>query len=295
MNRPHLSLRILIMAAVLLAATGCTRTKPSPQGPQAAAAEKHTVPSEKETNALSAPETVPDPTQDACSSGCPDTAKIGTSEHNRANCFHLRPAATVTRTVTKRTTGKTVKKTGGKSPKTTVTAVKTKTGKRQQTTAAKPAAAKKNGKQATPPAPAVQTEVRQITSGICQPQSLIYARCRTGISTCRLGDTSPVQWFACARKSGDTTAIPVPGSVMVLDVNAGRGMPTGHPVYVEEATPRQDGTWSLRISHTNYDRKCHLDLDATVLYNPLRMTASFQSGPWDSWAKDLKALGFILR
>lgn len=130
--------------------------------------------------------------------------------------------------------------------------------------------------------------------GRCQPQSLIYARCRTGFMSCRLGDTSPVQWFHCARKNRITTSRPTTGSVMVLDVNSRRGMPTGHPVYVEQVKANGDGTWLLRISHTNYDRKCHLDLDATVLYNPAHMTASFRTGPWSTWASDLKVLGFIL-
>jgi surface antigen len=133
------------------------------------------------------------------------------------------------------------------------------------------------------------------TVGCCQPQSLIYARCRTGIKSCQLGDTSPVQWFACARKNGATTATPTAGSVIVLDANTGRNMPTGHPAYVEEVAKNQDGTWTLRISHTNYDRKCHLDLDATVLFDPKRMTASFESGPWGPWAKNLKVMGFILQ
>jgi hypothetical protein len=136
---------------------------------------------------------------------------------------------------------------------------------------------------------------RHRSIGRCQPQSLIYARCRTGFMTCRQGDTSPVQWFACAKRSGNTTSHPTAGSVMVLGVNVKRGMSTGHPVYVEQVKANGDGTWVLRISHTNYDRKCHLDLDATVLYNPAHMTASFRSGPWSTWASDLKVLGFILR
>ncbi len=129
----------------------------------------------------------------------------------------------------------------------------------------------------------------------CQPQSLIYARCRTSLSTCRLGDTSPVQWFSCAQKKGNTTLQPVAGSVMVLAANSRRGMPTGHPVYVEQVTAGKGGTLLLRLSHTNYDRKCHLDRDATVLFNPAKMTATFETGPWRTWAHNLKVLGFILR
>ena len=127
----------------------------------------------------------------------------------------------------------------------------------------------------------------------CQPQSLIYARCRTGIDTCRLGDTSPVQWFACARKNGSTSSVPKAGSILILAGNSGRRMPTGHPAYVEEACVNKDGTWTLRLSHTNYDRRCHLDLDAKVIFCPKHRTARFVTGPWSSWAKELKVLGFI--
>lgn len=129
----------------------------------------------------------------------------------------------------------------------------------------------------------------------CQPQSLIYARCRSGIATCKLGDTSPVQWFACAKKMGNTSSVPTGGSVMLLDGNGGWKMRTGHPVYVENAKKNSNGTWLLRVSHTNYDRQCHLDQDASVIFDPAKMTVSFQSGPWSCWAGDLKILGFVLR
>lgn len=128
----------------------------------------------------------------------------------------------------------------------------------------------------------------------CQPQSLIYARCRTGIDTCRLGDTSPVQWFACARKNGATISTPKAGSVIILAAKKGHCMPTGHPAYVEEVCPNKDGTWTLRLSHTNYDRRCHLDRDAKVIFCPKTMEARFVTGPWSAWANDLKVLGFIV-
>jgi hypothetical protein len=130
---------------------------------------------------------------------------------------------------------------------------------------------------------------------MCQPQSLVYARCRSGIRTCQLGNTSPEGWFACAAQHGATTATPHAGSVMVLAANAQRKMYTGHPVYVEEVCPEKDGSWRLRISHTNYDRRCHLDHNAWVRFFPQSMTASFQTGPWAPWAKNLRVLGFILR
>lgn len=135
---------------------------------------------------------------------------------------------------------------------------------------------------------------RKVT-GRCQPQCIPYARCRSGFMSCRLGDTSPVQWFECARKAGDTSSVPKAGSLMVIGVEKRHNMSTGHLGYVEEACPNADGTWTLRFSHTNYDRKCHLDLDARVVFNPKTMRAAFLSGPWKTWARDLMILGFILK
>ncbi|MBZ4684792.1 MAG: hypothetical protein JG774_537 [Desulfomicrobiaceae bacterium] len=130
---------------------------------------------------------------------------------------------------------------------------------------------------------------------MCQPQSLIYARCRSGIMSCRLGNTSPEAWFACAAKAGNTTTTPQAGAVMVLASTKARKIFTGHPVYVEKACREPNGTWSLTISHTNYDRQCHLDRNAHVTFDPKTMTATFHSGPWATWAKGLQVRGFIVR
>jgi hypothetical protein len=262
--------RLLVLVAVLLLTVGCSRSKPSAQTPPPPEPQYHTAASVQEASPPSQ-ETAPESRPDTSNGTCRDEYSIRNSERNRNACFHLQPGATTTKVVKQQIPGKTVK-----ASKT----AKSSTKKGQKTTGKTPAT--------------TATKVVQ-TTGRCQPQSLIYARCRTGFMTCRLGDTSPVQWFACARKNNSTSSTPVAGSVMVLDVNTRRGMPTGHPAYVEEVKKNKDGTWTLRISHTNYDRKCHLDQDATVLFDPKHMTASFATGPWGAWAKDLKALGFILR
>lgn len=137
--------------------------------------------------------------------------------------------------------------------------------------------------------------VKTTTTTRCQPQSLIYARCRSGIDICRRGNTSPVQWYSCAMQQGAVSRQPQAGSVIILAGNSRRNMPTGHPAYVEEVCPNNDGTWSLRLSHTNYDRRCNLDRDARVIFCPKTMTARFVTGPWSQWATDLKVLGFIRR
>jgi hypothetical protein len=151
------------------------------------------------------------------------------------------------------------------------------------------------------PAPAAAADARDacyrlvpaVNGGRCQPQSLIYSRCRTGIMTCRLDDTSPVQWFACEKNRGATTSLPTTGSVLILAANAKRGMPTGHTLHVEDACPEPGGTWLLRLSHTNHDRKCSLDLDAAARFHPASMRVEFLSGAWSAWASHLTALGFI--
>jgi hypothetical protein len=262
MNNTSLTFRFFLILAFLLASTGCTR---SPHLSQSAQPSEPISPAVNAEQAKALANAAGQEKPESLQGKCPDDRTIRESEHNRANCYHLQPGATTTITKKKRATCKAAKTTLKKGQKATA----------KKTTATK------------------TTVVR--TTGRCQPQSLIYARCRTGITTCRLGDTSPVQWFACARKNGDTSSIPTAGSVMVLDSNSGRGMPTGHPMYVEAVKENKDGTWTLRISHTNYDRKCHLDQDATVLYHPKHLTANFQSGPWATWANSLKSLGFILR
>jgi len=260
-----LSVRILTLFAFLILSTGCAKTPPPGETPMPPPLEQQSACSEQDTT-LTPADTAIESGQDGHTATCPDARTIRESERGRASCYHLQPGATIT--------------THKKEKQTTRQAVKTAKKKGHKTT----------GKTVT----ATKKKMHQVT-GMCQPQSLIYARCRTGIKTCRMGNTSPVQWFACAKKNRATTSTPTAGSIMVLDGNSRRGMPTGHPVYVEEVKNNKNGTWTLRISHTNYDRKCHLDLDATVLFDPKHMTATFQSGPWGSWAKDLKALGFILQ
>lgn len=251
-----------VFAAAALFVTGCNASKPL--SPQPVPVETTQQPQTTEHKAPASEQVI----SEESSTTCRSEQAIRESERNRASCFHLQPGTTSTKVVKEQVPAK---------------------------SGAKSSPSKKKDSNVTAKTPMVTVTKVVKTTGRCQPQSLIYARCRTGIATCKLGDTSPVQWFACAKKNNATTSIPVAGSVIVLDVNSRRGMPTGHPAYVEEVRKNGDGTWNLRISHTNYDRKCHLDQDATVMYDPKRMTVAFMSGPWATWAKDLKALGFILR
>jgi surface antigen len=251
---------LIVFAAILLLVAGCGKhTKPPQQAPEPATAQQHSVAPVEEAS--------PAEQEEGDRPGsCRDEQAIRASEHGRAACFHLQPGATTTRVVKHQVPAKSAKgahavKKGAK------TAAKTHT----------------------------TTETKVVHTGRCQPQCVIYARCRTGFATCRLGDTGPVQWFACAAKNGATSSHPHVGSVMVFAAHSGHGMPTGHVAYVEAAKKHGNGTWQLRISHTNYDRKCHLDQDAMILFDPKQMTVTVETGPWAPWGKHLKILGFILR
>jgi hypothetical protein len=300
MNSTPRSLCVLAVALLLLA-TGCSSHSPSASPSRLAASPPSKTGATGTSSSLS--DTPPITGSDKPDGVCADPEKIQASERNRDSCYHLQPARTVVHKKaapkTKKTAAKTTAKTAnrgtkGKSSSKTVTATSVKTAKSTTAKATTKTTGKNKGKHTANPTITSQAQEYR-TVGLCQPQSLIYARCRTGITTCQLGNTSPVQWFACARTSGATTATPTAGSVIVLDANRDRNMATGHPAYVEEVHNNPDGTWTLRLSHTNYDRQCHLDQDATVLFDPRRMTASFESGPWGPWAKNLKVMGFILR
>lgn len=127
----------------------------------------------------------------------------------------------------------------------------------------------------------------------CEPQSLTYARQRSGIITSRNGrENGPLTWLASEKKLGRTTTEPTAGSVLILGAQ-GHGMPTGHVAYVEKVSPGGPSTYRVVFSHTNYDRQCHLETDIESLYNRDTMTLDIQSGAWESWGRGLKVAGFI--
>ena len=127
----------------------------------------------------------------------------------------------------------------------------------------------------------------------CEPQSLTYARQRSGIMSSRNGtDNGPMTWFASEKKSGRTTDEPTPGSVLILG-SQGHGMPTGHVAYVEQVFAEGPSTYRVIFSHTNYDRRCHLETAIEARYNRATMTLDVHSGAWKDWGRGLKVAGFI--
>lgn len=128
----------------------------------------------------------------------------------------------------------------------------------------------------------------------CEPQCIPYARCRSGIMSCRLGrENNSLTWFACEKKNGNTANTPIPGAIMILKANAARLMPTGHALYVETVAAKGRDTYLLTLSHANYDRACGLEVNAQALFNCKSMRVDFLSGEWKDWAKNLAVHGFI--
>ena len=129
----------------------------------------------------------------------------------------------------------------------------------------------------------------------CEPQSLPFARCRSGIASCRLGyENSPLTWFACEKERGNTSLTPQPGSILILAANGRRKMPTGHVAYVEEVVAQSATSYRLTFTHTNYDRRCSLETNIEAIYDSVARTLDIHGGAWQAWGKGLPVAGFIL-
>lgn len=161
---------------------------------------------------------------------------------------------------------------------------------KKKTAAVKKAKKTKSIKAASHPR---QPRVVRTTCLRCEPQSLTYARQRSGIMTSRNGaDNGPLTWFASERASGRATNDPMAGSVLILG-GQGHGMPTGHVAYVEKVVRESPSTYRLVFSHTNYDRRCHLETDIEAIYHRDAMTLDIMEGAWKDWGRGLKVAGFI--
>jgi hypothetical protein len=138
-------------------------------------------------------------------------------------------------------------------------------------------------------------QVRKRTvGGRCEPQSLTYARGRSGIMRSRNGrENGPLTWFAAEQRLGKTTDQPAPGSVLILGSDRGHGMTTGHVAFVEKAIPSGPSRYKLLFSHTNYDRKCSLETNIEAIYNSSAKTLDIFSGAWQPWGRGLRVAGFI--
>jgi hypothetical protein len=132
-------------------------------------------------------------------------------------------------------------------------------------------------------------------AGRCEPQSLPFARCRSGIDSCRIGhENGPLTWFACEKARGNTSLTPRSGSILILGANTRRKMPTGHVAYVEEVVAKSDTVYRLVFSHTNYDRRCSLETNIEATYDSAARTLDIHGGAWQAWGKGLPVAGFIL-
>ncbi len=129
--------------------------------------------------------------------------------------------------------------------------------------------------------------------GRCEPQSLPFARCRTGIQSCGLGyENGPLTWFACEKRRQKTTTIPEAGAVLILAANK-HHMPTGHVAVVEKVVAMEPPRYRIFFSHTNYDRQCSLETDIEAIYCSVSQRLDIISGAWKDWGKGLPVAGFI--
>jgi len=158
-----------------------------------------------------------------------------------------------------------------------------------------PAAHGRSSKECYHLQPSVSSKTKQ-KNRRCEPQSLPFARCRSGVNSCNLGwNNGPLTWFACEKKRGNTSSVPRAGSVLILAAVKRHKMPTGHVAYVEKVVAEDDSHYQIIFSHTNYDRKCALETDIKGSYNSSTKLLDIHSGAWKDWGKGLPVAGFILR
>jgi len=135
---------------------------------------------------------------------------------------------------------------------------------------------------------------KRSAGGRCEPQSLTYARQRSGIMRSRNGrENGPLTWFSSEKQLGMTTDQPQPGSVLILGSDKGHGMSTGHVAYVEEAYAESPSRYKIVFSHTNYDRRCSMETNIEALYDSSAKTLDIYSGAWQPWGRGLRVAGFI--
>lgn len=139
------------------------------------------------------------------------------------------------------------------------------------------------------------SQQKKIKGRRCEPQSLPFARCRSGINSCCLGwNNGPLTWFACEKKRGNTSPIPSPNSVLILAANK-HNMPTGHVAYIEDVIAEDSPNYRIIFSHTNYDRNCSLETKIEAKYNSSAKTLDILNGAWKDWGQQLPVAGFILK
>jgi hypothetical protein len=160
-------------------------------------------------------------------------------------------------------------------------------------------------KKPEPGCPAVEVRVGQSACyrllpggphGRCEPQSLPYARCRSGVSSCRgNSELSPIGWYQCEDSDHHVATEPSPGCVLILGNNANHRINTGHAFFVEKCRCLGPGRHELSLSHTNHDRRCSIETGVLAEYDQKSKTLTMKTGAWRTWGKDLKALGFIVK
>lgn len=120
--------------------------------------------------------------------------------------------------------------------------------------------------------------------GGCDPQCVPYARANSNVNLNALPPTYYANTLPeAANRSHDyeIKSKPKKGYIMVIDTSN----PEDHVIAIQDSDKKDDGKYSLKITHSNYtykaSGKCDTESNIKATYNKNSKTIKFKSGRWD--------------
>lgn len=126
--------------------------------------------------------------------------------------------------------------------------------------------------------------------GYCDPQCVPWARDHSKV---KLHAPTARDLPAAAQRDSNYVITPTPkkGNIMVLNTKNSEG----HVIAIQDSDKKDNGKYSLRITHSNYNYKssgkCDTESNVKATYNKNSDTIKFKSGVWDG--KEFKVIAII--
>lgn len=119
--------------------------------------------------------------------------------------------------------------------------------------------------------------------GVCQPQCVKWARQNSDIQICGYAKDWP---NLAGQKGYKLTDKPKEGRVIVLDESdlGGEGRTYGHVIAVLSSKKKDDGKYSLKITHSNFNGDCRTETVKATYYKKDKKI-KFKEGAWANGKK----------
>lgn len=118
----------------------------------------------------------------------------------------------------------------------------------------------------------------------CNPQCVDWARNNSNVDIPRLGNSGVARDIPNRVRNDPRFKItdkPSTGAIMVIDTNVREG----HVVAIQDSDKKDDGKYSLRITHANFtyksSGKCDTESNVKATYDRRSGEVKFRSGYWN--------------